>query len=377
MKVKRCREFETRFVLVAMATANLLACSAQNGLTEDQNRRLKAVMDYSGKAHELTFSKAAEIIQRDKEMGVEGQLRDMELMNEIIKATITNRTVSVADKSDAISIMSIYGEFVEEDDSMDKTGFDKRPNPAFNMWRPVRLRILSDEEAQKVWDAYTNKTQIAALIINERRLKSAALASSDFFRDVTKLAVTNVCVINQLGEPVMVGTNVQGELSERTGTAGMTVPLSGPFGNGFLCARAKKKDGPWKLDPFELHYNGTNVIHLTWCIPTARTAKVEPPSRDASGVLRFDSGDALYAYLTDIMSQKDFEAGVRKDILNSARPAQLIQDVLSAAGCMRVLNTMHPLDARERRASFDYLLHNTNATIDLEEIYTHIRTPPK
>jgi hypothetical protein len=78
----------------------------------------------------------------------------------------------------------------------------------------------------------------------------ASIRSSWACTEGVDLARRNQAVAQELGQPIEGGWMVSGSVhvSDGSGDADLTIPLSGPKGNGTLYVVAKKSEGQWSLE---------------------------------------------------------------------------------------------------------------------------------
>lgn len=91
-----------------------------------------------------------------------------------------------------------------------------------------------------------------------------------------KIAETNQALIGRIGQPIKAGWYMAGsiEVNENTGSADMSMPLSGPKGSGRLYLEASKHAGLWTLDVLEFVAEGSHQpLNLLEPPPTPTTTK--------------------------------------------------------------------------------------------------------
>lgn len=85
------------------------------------------------------------------------------------------------------------------------------------------------------------------------------MKSSDAYQQAFTKAQTNPAVVSSLGEPVKGGLLVSGSINVNgpSGTATLTIPISGPKGAGTVYVRATKFMGEWTFDELVVRIEGT------------------------------------------------------------------------------------------------------------------------
>jgi hypothetical protein len=75
----------------------------------------------------------------------------------------------------------------------------------------------------------------------------AMLKGSEVAREAVKRATSNPAVVSQLGTPIKTGWLVTGSinLNNSSGDADLSIPISGPKGNGTIYLTAHKSEGSW------------------------------------------------------------------------------------------------------------------------------------
>ena len=76
----------------------------------------------------------------------------------------------------------------------------------------------------------------------------SALKSTDVYKDAVAQAKRNDAVIEALGSPIKEGLLVSGDskVDGGSGSANLSIPISGPKGDGTIFLEAKKSAGRWK-----------------------------------------------------------------------------------------------------------------------------------
>jgi hypothetical protein len=86
-----------------------------------------------------------------------------------------------------------------------------------------------------------------------------AIRSSDVYQQALKEAQTNPAAVQALGTPIEPGLWVSGSISVTglTGSADITIPVSGPKGSGTLYVVARKSAGAWEFTVLQLAVAGS------------------------------------------------------------------------------------------------------------------------
>lgn len=80
-----------------------------------------------------------------------------------------------------------------------------------------------------------------------------------------KRAAANPLVIERIGEPVTAGWLTRGDIkvTNDSGTAELSIPVSGPKGKGTIFASAVRSAGKWELTSLEFAEAGQSTrVHL-------------------------------------------------------------------------------------------------------------------
>ena len=96
----------------------------------------------------------------------------------------------------------------------------------------------------------------ALLALIEHQIKASRVYEASVMR-----ARGSTKVVELLGQPVVVGWLVSGQLTESTdggGHAILTIPLKGPKGNGTLLVEAGRQAGNWRLSALQFVSAGRN-----------------------------------------------------------------------------------------------------------------------
>ena len=128
-------------------------------LSSDQVKRLSAVYDVFGKASDEFLSQWIEFIGTHS--NAEFSIRVNELMVAVFHDVTKDRPVTELDKDDAYSVML--------------SAFDPSPptnvSPKAYGW--IKRKSLSDVEAQRIWDAFTNGLRRTEVEFNIQERKAA------------------------------------------------------------------------------------------------------------------------------------------------------------------------------------------------------------
>jgi hypothetical protein len=91
-----------------------------------------------------------------------------------------------------------------------------------------------------------------------------AMKSSDVYKGAVSLAASDARVVEALGTPLQTGWWLSGNIKivNDTGTADLTIPLSGPRGKGSLAVKATKDGGAWEYQRLILRPEGGEAIDL-------------------------------------------------------------------------------------------------------------------
>ncbi|HLG17277.1 MAG TPA: cytochrome c oxidase assembly factor Coa1 family protein [Blastocatellia bacterium] len=86
----------------------------------------------------------------------------------------------------------------------------------------------------------------------------SAIKSSDVYKLAVAKAKANPTVISELGEPIEPAWLVSGSInvSGSTGTADLSIPISGPKKSGTVYAVARKSAGEWQFTTLQVEVEG-------------------------------------------------------------------------------------------------------------------------
>jgi hypothetical protein len=89
---------------------------------------------------------------------------------------------------------------------------------------------------------------------------TASLRRSDVYKQALAKAAENPQVRQQIGEPIRAAWLVSGELhvNGSTGSANLSIPISGPQGRGVIRAVAFKSGGEWRFTYLQVCVEGRN-----------------------------------------------------------------------------------------------------------------------
>jgi Cytochrome oxidase complex assembly protein 1 len=88
----------------------------------------------------------------------------------------------------------------------------------------------------------------------------SAVKSTDVYKDAVARAKSHPAVIGALGSPITEGVLVSGNtnVNGASGEANLSIPISGPKGNGTVYVAAKKSLGRWNYSGLVLEINKTH-----------------------------------------------------------------------------------------------------------------------
>jgi Cytochrome oxidase complex assembly protein 1 len=88
----------------------------------------------------------------------------------------------------------------------------------------------------------------------------SAVKSTDVYKDAVARAKSHPAVIEALGSPITEGVLVSGNtnVNGASGEANLSIPISGPKGNGTVYVAAKKSLGRWNYSGLVLEINKTH-----------------------------------------------------------------------------------------------------------------------
>ena len=87
-----------------------------------------------------------------------------------------------------------------------------------------------------------------------------SIKSSIVYQDAMTKTRSNAAVIKELGEPIEPGLLVSGHINvtESSGEADLSIPVSGPKKSGTVYVVATKKMGKWDINGLEVAVEGEN-----------------------------------------------------------------------------------------------------------------------
>jgi hypothetical protein len=99
---------------------------------------------------------------------------------------------------------------------------------------------------------------IAAFAFSVLAFVFSLIKTSDVYQEAIRAAVSHPEARRQLGEPIETGWFVSGSIQTAgpSGTADVSVPLSGPRASGRVYAVAAKSAGRWQFSVLELEIEG-------------------------------------------------------------------------------------------------------------------------
>jgi hypothetical protein len=95
-------------------------------------------------------------------------------------------------------------------------------------------------------------------------LASSAMRSNDVHRTAMERVAAHPEAVARLGTPVEPGFFTSGsiEVNPRSGSADVSIPVSGPQGSGAISVVARKRAGTWYYDVMQLESEGSPPIEL-------------------------------------------------------------------------------------------------------------------
>jgi len=120
----------------------------------------------------------------------------------------------------------------------------------------------------------------AAFIALMISLVFGMMKSSDVYSQALTRAQANPAVVEALGSPIRDGYLTSGNISETgpSGTAELSIPISGPKGSGTIYLEARKSTGQWSFDKLVVEIEKTNrrIDLLTGSEETGKPLPDEP-----------------------------------------------------------------------------------------------------
>lgn len=88
-----------------------------------------------------------------------------------------------------------------------------------------------------------------------------AIKSSEVFEQAINKTRSNPAVVSELGEPIEPGWLVSGtiKVNNSSGSADLSIPVSGPKKSGTVYVVAAKKLGKWNFSALEVEIEGNNT----------------------------------------------------------------------------------------------------------------------
>ena len=85
------------------------------------------------------------------------------------------------------------------------------------------------------------------------------MKSSDAYKQAFAKAKANPAVVSSLGEPIKGGLFVSGNINVNgpSGTANLSIPISGPKGDGTVYLKATKSMGEWTFEELAVKIDAT------------------------------------------------------------------------------------------------------------------------
>ena len=102
---------------------------------------------------------------------------------------------------------------------------------------------------------------------------TASFRSSDVYKQAMAQAAANEQVRTQIGNPIKADWLISGELkvSNDTGSANLSIPISGSRGRGAIRAVASKNGGVWQFSCLQVVVAGhRSAINLLAVLPSAQ-----------------------------------------------------------------------------------------------------------
>jgi hypothetical protein len=99
---------------------------------------------------------------------------------------------------------------------------------------------------------------IAAFVAAVVLFVFGAIKSSDVYQEALNKAKSNAAVVRELGEPVEPGWLVSGSIkvSNGSGSANLSIPVSGPRKSGTIYTFATRRQGRWEFATLEVEVEG-------------------------------------------------------------------------------------------------------------------------
>ena len=103
---------------------------------------------------------------------------------------------------------------------------------------------------------------IAGIIGGVFLMITGTFKSSPVYLDAMKAAQTDPRVVDALGTPIQSDWFVTGSIEEQgiSGDATLTIPISGPHGNGTLYASAREGNGRWQFYTLAVKIDGQDQV---------------------------------------------------------------------------------------------------------------------
>jgi Cytochrome oxidase complex assembly protein 1 len=102
---------------------------------------------------------------------------------------------------------------------------------------------------------------------------TTSFRSSDVYKQALAQAASNSQVRELIGEPLKPAWLISGQLNvSGTGSANLSIPISGPRGKGAIRAVANKSGGVWRFTYLQVSVDGqpTSIDLLSIQLPAAR-----------------------------------------------------------------------------------------------------------
>ena len=92
-------------------------------------------------------------------------------------------------------------------------------------------------------------------------LVTSIMRSSDAYKTAVQKAENSPDVAERIGRPLKVGWLASGSINvtDDSGDADLSIPISGPRGKGHIEVSAKKKHGKWTYQTLEVDVDGSDI----------------------------------------------------------------------------------------------------------------------
>jgi hypothetical protein len=131
------------------------------------------------------------------------------------------------------------------------------------MEKPLIEQLLGPNWKRRllVWGA-AFATILSFIAITVFVLVMYGMNSSWAYGEGTRLAKSNVRLVQELGEPIEFGWFVTGQINVAgdAGTADIAIPVHGNLNKGKVCIVGHKRHGQWKVDESIARVHGVNDV---------------------------------------------------------------------------------------------------------------------